>query len=39
LPYIALIFGGFIILLIVRKTKHNKVNWICTFYRQGSILR
>ena len=26
LPYIALIFGGFIILLIVRKTKHNKVN-------------
>ena len=26
LPYIALIFGGFIILLIVRKNKHNKVN-------------
>jgi cytochrome c-type biogenesis protein CcmH len=26
LPYAVLIFGGFIIFLVVRKTKHNKVN-------------
>ena len=26
LPYLVLIFGGFIIFLLVRKTKHNKVN-------------
>ena len=26
LPYVVLIFGGFIIFLLVRKTKHNKVN-------------
>ena len=26
LPYAVLIFGGFIIFLLVRKTKHNKVN-------------
>ena len=26
LPYVVLIFGGFIIYLIVRKTKHTKVN-------------
>ena len=26
LPYVVLIFGGFIIFLVVRKTKHNKVN-------------
>ena len=26
LPYVVLIFGGFIIFLIVRKTKNNKVN-------------
>ena len=26
LPYVVLIFGGFIIFLIVRKTKHTKVN-------------
>jgi|TARA_B110000211_G_scaffold118570_1_gene137335 cytochrome c-type biogenesis protein CcmH len=26
LPYVVLIFGGFVIFLVVRKTKHNKVN-------------
>ena len=26
LPYVVLIFGGFSIFLVVRKTKHNKVN-------------
>jgi len=26
LPYAVLIFGGFIIFLLVRKTKHNRVN-------------
>jgi cytochrome c-type biogenesis protein CcmH len=26
LPYVVLIFGGFIIFLAVRKTKHNRVN-------------
>ena len=26
LPYLVLIFGGFIIFLVVRKTKHNRVN-------------
>ena len=26
LPYVVLSFGGFIIFLVVRKTKHNKVN-------------
>ena len=26
LPYVVLIFGGFIIFLIIQKTKHNKVN-------------
>ena len=26
LPYAALIFGGFVTFLVVRKTKHNKVN-------------
>ena len=26
LPYAVLIFGGFIIFLVVRKTKHNRVN-------------
>jgi len=26
LPYAVLVFGGFIIFLLVRKTKHNKVN-------------
>jgi|TARA_B110000967_G_scaffold10626_1_gene10464 cytochrome c-type biogenesis protein CcmH len=26
LPYVVLIFGGFIIFLVLRKTKHNKVN-------------
>tara|TARA_B110000305_G_C18882694_1_gene378310 strand:- start:60 stop:437 length:378 start_codon:yes stop_codon:yes gene_type:complete len=26
LPYVVLVFGGFIIFLIVRKTKHSKVN-------------
>ena len=26
LPYMVLIFGGFIIFLVLRKTKHNKVN-------------
>ena len=26
LPYVVLIFGGFIIFLVVRKTKHNKAN-------------
>ena len=25
-PYVVLIFGGFIIFLVLRKTKHNKVN-------------
>ena len=37
LPYVTLIFGAVIIFFLVRKTKCNKVNWICTFYRQGSI--
>ena len=26
LPYAVLIFGGFVIFLLIRKTKHNKVN-------------
>jgi|TARA_B100000780_G_scaffold159140_1_gene111218 cytochrome c-type biogenesis protein CcmH len=26
LPYVVLIFGGFIIFLVVRKTRHNRVN-------------
>ena len=39
LPYAVLIFGAVIIFLLVRKTKHNNVNWMCTFYRQGSIFK
>ena len=32
LPYLILVLGGLIIFFIVRKSRHNKANWMCTFY-------
>ena len=32
LPYLILVIGGLVIFYIIRKSKHNRPNWMYTFY-------